>query len=117
MKRMLLLAPGLVLIFASVAFAQEAQSPPTATAPQVQGTPSCPQFIDADGDGICDSRPARAGQKRGRGNGPGDGTGNQGVGPKDGTGYGAVGGNRRGPGTGNCTGPCQPGRGGRRGRR
>jgi hypothetical protein len=57
-------------------------------------------FVDADGDGVCDNFGTKSAMqgKHGKGKGPGNGTGNQGVGPKDGTGYGA--------GTGNGTGTC-----------
>ncbi len=63
------------------------------------------QFVDQDGDGVCDNYTARSGQKmgnahKGKGYGPGNGTGNMGQGPKDGTGYGKMGGN----GTGLCDG-------------
>jgi hypothetical protein len=81
-------------------------------APETRTQPRAAGFVDADGDGICDSYPAgvrrgpgqrngrgqangqanaqgrRAGRRGGRGLGPGDGTG-RGVGPADGTGYGA----------------------------
>jgi hypothetical protein len=59
-------------------------------------------FVDADGDGICDNFKAKSGvqAKQGKGHGPGNGMGNKGAGPKDGTGYGA------GKGTGNGTGTC-----------
>lgn len=73
------------------------------------------QFVDEDGDGICDRYQANAGARRGR-YGPGGGTGNQGVGPRDGTGYGAPTGAGRGRGVCDGTGPKGPGkrRGGRR---
>jgi hypothetical protein len=65
-------------------------------------------FVDVDGDGVCDNctaagRGQRSGQgkaakpRKGRGgNGPADGSGNQGVRPRDGSGY--------GPGSGSCDG-------------
>jgi hypothetical protein len=63
------------------------------------------QFIDQDGDGVCDNFGTKTGQKMGnsqraKGYGPADGTGNMGQGPKDGTGYGKAAGN----GTGVCDG-------------
>jgi hypothetical protein len=105
------LAATLGLVASSGARAEETPAP----GPAKQGTVG-PNFVDNDGDGICDRYAARGGQARsgrghGRGgNGPGDGTGNRGVGPKDGSGNGP------GPGTGcDGTGPKGPGRrGGRR---
>jgi hypothetical protein len=97
MNRSLIITAAILLTFAGLTAAQ--QTSPTPAAPPTQGqTGVGPNFVDADGDGICDRCPSRAGQKRGRGNGPGDGTGNRGVGPRDGTGY--------GPGTSTCTGVC-----------
>jgi len=63
------------------------------------------QFVDQDGDGVCDNFGTKSGQKmgnnsKGKGYGPGNGSGNMGQGPKDGTGYGNKGGN----GTGVCDG-------------
>jgi hypothetical protein len=50
-------------------------------------------FVDKNKDGICDNCGQRVGMKsqfrKGKGYGPGDGTGNFGLRPKDGTGYGA----------------------------
>jgi hypothetical protein len=72
-------------------------------------------FVDADGDGVCDNAGTKAGMqnKHGKGKGPGDGTGNKGVGPKDGTGYGA--GKGTGTGTGTCDGTGPKGyRGGKK---
>lgn len=116
MKRSVITALGLVLLFASLAAAQQAQPNPQAPG-QTQARVG-PNFVDADGDGICDLQGTRAGQKRGRGYGPGDGTGHQGAGPKDGTGYGAMSGAGKGQCTGNCTGtgPQGQGRGYRGGR-
>ena len=117
MKRTIITALGLIVFSASLAFAQ--QAPPSApVAGQAQARVG-PNFVDADGDGICDLQGSRAGQKRGRGYGPGDGTGNKGAGPLDGTGYGAMsGGKSAGAGTGICdgTGPHGQGRGSRGGR-
>lgn len=107
MKRTLLSTLGLLLLGASIALAQQAPAPGGPPAGQQVG----PNFVDADGDGICDNYQTRraGGQKAGKGRGPGNGTGNNGVGPRDGTGYGA------GNGTGTCTGTCNgtgQGRGG-----
>lgn len=67
---------------------------------QTRGTnPSSPNFVDKDGDGICDTYQAggqHQAKGKGRGKGPGNGTGNQGVGPRDGSGYRAT----------TCTGTC-----------
>jgi hypothetical protein len=65
------------------------------------------QFVDQNGDGVCDNFGTKTGQHmgnsaQGKGYGPGNGTGNMGVGPKDGTGYGAKTGTCNG--TGVCTG-------------
>ena len=77
-------------------------------------------FVDQDGDGVCDNFGTNAGQRlgtnpRGKGYGPGDGTGNMGQGPKDGTGYG----NKAGlaTGTGTCDGSGPKGVQGRRGKK
>ncbi len=99
MKRMILTSLGLLLLGTSVALAQQPPAPTTPPAGQSVG----PNFVDANGDGICDNLQARQGAGRQgvrRGRGPGDGTGNNGIGPKDGTGYGA------GRGAGVCTGTC-----------
>jgi hypothetical protein len=94
MKRSLLAIAGLVA-FLGIAAIADAQSPPT----QPRGPVATgPNFVDANGDGLCDQCPAgkqpggqrgKAGAGRGAGNGPQDGTGNQGVGPRDGTGFGS----------------------------
>ncbi len=77
-----------------------------------QGKPQVPVqnrqgVIDANGDGICDITGQKIGTgaanaqgqqaKRGKQNGPGDGTGNLGTRPQDGTGYGSLSGKRTGP--------------------
>lgn len=71
-------------------------------------------FVDQDGDGICDNLGTRSGQNagfqnrlngmKGKGYGPGDGTGYHGNGPKDGTGFGP------GAGSANCDGTGPKGR-------
>ena len=113
MKR-ILFALALILAVTTFASAQSAPAPGSA-----QGAPTTvgANFVDANGDGICDLYQAgrngsQRGQRAGKGYGPGNGTGNMGAGPKDGTGY--------GPGTGVCTGTCTgtgTGQAMRRGRR
>lgn len=116
MKRTLIAAACLVLVSAPFAVAQQAP-PPAGSTPTQTGVG--PNFVDADGDGICDLQGTRAGQRRGRGMGPGDGTGHQGNGPRDGSGFGAMNGGGQGRNcTGTCTGQGPQGRGmGRRGAR
>lgn len=89
-------ASALVLLTgAANAFAQVVS---TALPPGPQG------IVDANGDGFCDITgrqlgigPQDAQGQRGiRGNGPGDGAGNQGTRPKDGTGFGSQSGKRTG---------------------
>jgi hypothetical protein len=116
MKRIAIFAAalGAVMVMAGAASAQTTNPP--ASTPTTVG----PNFVDADGDGICDNctgTPRGQGQGQGRkagkgkgGYGPGNGTGNQGVGPRDGSGYGP------GAGSGNCTGTGPKGRGRRGGR-
>jgi hypothetical protein len=117
MKRLTILATalGAVMVMAGAASAQTTNPAPS-NPPATVG----PNFVDADGDGICDNC-AGTGQGRGQGQkarrgrggyGPGDGTGNQGMGPRDGSGYGP------GGASGNCTGTGPAGRSrGRRGGR
>lgn len=118
MKRIVI---GAVVLGAALLLtgAAEAQSTDPAGPPANTGR----NFVDADGDGVCDNctgtprgqgRQGRQGQRARQGGkgqrGPGDGTGNHGVGPRDGSGYG------RGAGSGSCngTGPRGQGRGRRR---
>jgi hypothetical protein len=97
MKRVLVITMGLVLVFAAISSAQPAPQNPT---PTTVG----PNFVDNNGDGICDLYQQRGGQRAGRGGyGPRDGSGSQGVGPRDGTGYGP--GPSAGGGTCDGTGP------------
>lgn len=116
MRRLLELGVALaaVLFIASNSEAQTNQ--PQTPTPAKQATVG-PNFVDNDGDGICDryasrhANQARCGQGYGRGRyGRGDGTGNKGVGPQDGSGYGP------GPGA-SCDGTGPKGRGRRAGRR
>ncbi|HSK08564.1 MAG TPA: hypothetical protein VK911_03245 [Vicinamibacterales bacterium] len=118
MKQTLILSLGALFVLASLATVAEAQTPPP-------GNPTTPavgvNFIDANGDGICDNfqngnrmGPGQGqgkGMRKGKGYGPGDGTGTSGIGPRDGTGFGKTAG--AGAGTGVCdgTGPKGQGRG------
>ncbi len=103
MKRMLISTLGVLLLGASIAAAQTPA--PGGTPPPGQRVG--PNFVDANGDGICDNYQTRQGngQKAGKRNGPGNGAGNNGIGPRDGTGYGAR--NGGGACTGTCTGTGQ----------
>jgi hypothetical protein len=114
MKRITILAVGFLTVAAIAASAQ------TPTTPQPQArTAMGANFVDANGDGICDlyQSGARQGQAQGKGKGygRGNGTGTH-VGPQDGTGFGAPAGAGTGAGTGICdgTGPKGKGRGPRR---
>lgn len=97
MTRILILVLALVV---GLGAAASAQTPAPTAPPGPAGTRVGPNFVDADGDGICDLYQQRAasGQRMGRGYGPGNGTGNRGMGPRDGTGYGP------GGASGNCDG-------------
>jgi len=96
-----------ILVFAAGSAAAQA-------VPQgAPGTGIGPNFVDVNGDGICDNfqSGARAGKMQGRGGyGPADGTGNKGVGPRDGSGFGA----KAGGGVCDGTGPKGAKRGPRR---
>ncbi len=114
MKRVLILGLGALLVSAAVASAQSAPPPPGRAQTRASAGAN---FVDANGDGICDNvaTGARGANGQGQGKayrgGKGDGTH---VGPKDGTGFGAPSG--AGTGTGICdgTGPKGRGRGARR---
>ncbi|MCX5761837.1 MAG: hypothetical protein NTW72_10115 [Gemmatimonadetes bacterium] len=85
MKRVLFVAVGLVLAMAGTASAQ-------ATVVRGQGRaqtapPARAAFVDANGDGVCDT--FQSGTPQGKAYGRGRGTGTH-VGPQDGTGYGAA---------------------------
>lgn len=107
MKRIINATLALTLIVAlGFLFNNEAAAQTKTPAPGQKGI----NFVDKDGDGVCDNLGTNAGQKmgngsRGKGFGPGSGSGNKGQGPKDGTGFGARAGN--GTATGVCdeTGP------------
>jgi|WetSurMetagenome_2_1015567.scaffolds.fasta_scaffold131083_3 hypothetical protein len=104
MKRIINTAIALALVsalsFAQTATKEQVKASVKADAPVVTKAQRGANFIDADGDGVCDNFVTKSGMqgKHGKGKGPSNGTGNQGVGPKNGTGYGA--------GTGNGTGTC-----------
>ena len=123
-----LFVAGLVLAGASavaIGSVGAADETPTDTTATVVGQ----NFVDADGDGVCDNctgttrgqgrgqggqtgQQARQGQRGQGGQGPGDGSGRQGMGPRDGSGRG------KGPGAGcDGTGPKGSRRGGRGGGR
>jgi hypothetical protein len=116
MRPLTMIGAGLAAVFV-IAGSSPAQADQPAPTPAKQATVR-PNFVDDDGDGICDrcgSRQAAQARRRGGsgrcGCGPGDGSGNQGVGPRDGSG--------RGPGAagGNCDGTGPKGRGRGAGRR
>jgi hypothetical protein len=113
MKRVMILTLGAMLAWAATGRAQD--DPPPANPKAPAQSQVGPNFVDNDGDGICDRyqgrSQARSGRSARRGHGPGDGTGNRGVGPRDGSGYGP------GAGTGNCDGTGPKGQGRRGGRR
>jgi hypothetical protein len=121
MKRTLILGIGALLVIASMASPAEAQSP---TPQNPAGTAIGANFVDLNGDGICDNfqSGARMGNGQGNGKGQGQGKGRRlGDGthpaPKDGTGFGAPAGAGAGGGTGQCDGTGPKGRGARTGRR
>jgi hypothetical protein len=120
MKRLVTLAAALAVTFALAGATRTQAADDQAGSQPTRQAAVKPNFVDNDGDGICDNctgtgQGARVGARQGRGgHGPGDGTGNQGVGPQDGSGYGA----RSGAGTCDGTGPKgQARRAGRRGGR
>ena len=106
MKRTLILALGILAVSASAAFAQTPTTPQQPPA----GTAVGANFVDANGDGICDQ--FQAGTRQGQGGGQAQ-RGKR-LGPQDGSGFGAPAG--AGTGTGICdgTGPKGKGRGPRR---
>jgi hypothetical protein len=114
MKRNTIVAVALVagIGLVEAARAQTPKATPAATAPAAVR----PNFVDANGDGVCDNcsaTPQARGRRAGRtgsGFGPGDGTGNQGLRPRDGSGYGQ----RQGRGSCPGNGHAGRGRGGRR---
>jgi hypothetical protein len=115
MKRALILGLGALLVTAAVASAQGRPAAPPTTG-QGTGQAVGANFVDANGDGICDNFQAGrrgAGQGQGMGYGRGKGNGTH-VGPQDGTGFGKAAG--AGTGTGICdgTGPKGKGRGPRK---
>ena len=105
MKRTWILAIGILVLSASAAFAQA----PTTPQPPSGATVGA-NFVDANGDGICDL--FQSGNRQGQGGGKAQ-RGKR-LGPQDGSGYGAPAG--AGTGTGICdgTGPKGQGKGRRR---
>jgi hypothetical protein len=114
MKRAVIFALGALIVTAALAAAQGKP----AAAPKAGGqTTAGANFVDANGDGICDNfqNGTRGANGQGQGKGCGRGKGNgRHVGSQDGTGVGAPAG--AGTGTGICdgTGPKGKGRGPRR---
>jgi hypothetical protein len=116
MKRALILGLGALVATATIV---AAQGKPVTTPKATGQAAVCANFIDANGDGVCDNfqngtRGANGqGQGQGKGYGRGKGNGTH-VGPQDGRGFGAPAG--AGAGTGICdgTGPKGKGRGPRR---
>ena len=102
MKRLALLTSVLFLavLFTSNSFAQTTPAGPG------KGPGTKVNWVDADGDGICDNvGTSNQGVNRsGKGYGKKDGTGNP-VRPQDGTGFGKKGGNATGTGIHDGTGP------------
>jgi hypothetical protein len=114
MKRAVILGLGALLVTASIVSAQN----PPAQAPRAAGNTTIgANFVDTNGDGICDNfqagkrGPSGQGQEMGKGYGRGQGSGTR-VGPQDGTGFGARAG--AGTGTGICDGTGPKGRGPRK---
>jgi len=107
MKRIINAALALALVGAlGVMFTHDAVAQQKGTGTGKRGT----QFVDQNGDGVCDNFGTQSGQKmgngsKGKGYGPDDGTGNMGQGPKDGTGHGAKMGTCTGTGVCDGTGP------------
>jgi len=114
MKRALILGLGVLIVTAAIA---AAQGKPVA-APQTSGQATVgANFVDANGDGICDNfqNGTRGANGKGQGicRGRGKGNGTHG-GPQDGTGVGAPAGAGTGAGVCDGTGPKGKGRGPRR---
>ena len=105
MKRTLALAIGILVLSAAAA---SAQAPTTSQPPS--GARVGANFVDTNGDGICDL--FQSGNRQGQGGGKAQ-RGKR-LGPQDGSGYGAPAG--AGTGTGVCdgTGPKGKGRGPRK---
>lgn len=117
MKRIIQIATALAVVsalgFAQTATKEQTKTTGKADTENVTKAQHGANFVDADGDGVCDNFKTRSGMqgRHGKGKGPGNGTGNMGMGPKDGTGYGAG----KGNGTGMCDGTGPKGnRGGKK---
>jgi hypothetical protein len=106
-----------VSLLTSTVFAQvenNIQTRNMVKAQTLQSTTPGPNWVDADGDGICDNvGTGNQGKGAGKGYGLKDGSGSQ-VRPQDGTGYGK--GNGAGNGTGVCDGTGSKGSAKRSGR-
>jgi len=106
MKTYIFVVIGLVAIIATIGLVTASNGPGNGTCDQQS-------FVDENGDGICDNwvdgdgindnclkegtgNQYRYGRQQGKGYGPGDGTGHNGIGPRNGMGY--------GPGNGDCKG-------------
>jgi hypothetical protein len=100
MKRTLVLAIGILVLSAA---AMSAQSPTTPQPPA--GTTVGANFVDANGDGVCDN--FQSGNRQGQGAGKAQ-RGKR-LGPQDGSGFGAPAG--AGTGTGICDGSGPKGKG------
>lgn len=104
MKRILLMSAGFVVLFTALAAAQT----PTTPGPQPPAGKGA-NFVDANGDGICDRFESGTAGQQGRRQGPRDGTGQQlrrGGGQGRGPGAGAGTGQKMGPGPGAGTATC-----------
>lgn len=107
MKRLINATLALTLVAAlGILFSNDAAAQTKTPAPGQRGI----NFVDQDGDGVCDNLGTNVGQRlgngmRGKGFGPGNGTGNKGQGPKDGTGFGARATNAAATGVCDGTGP------------
>jgi hypothetical protein len=109
MKRIIITAIALTVVGA-IGFAQSTakEQVKTKAMDQTQTVTKAQRganFVDADGDGVCDNFGTKTGMQSKQGKGARNGKGNMGVGPKDGTGYGAGKGNCTGTGTCDGTGP------------
>ena len=105
MKRTWILALGILVLSASAAFAQA----PTTPQPPSGATVGA-NFVDANGDGVCDL--FQSGSRQGQGAGKAQ-RGKR-LGPQDGTGFGAPAGAGTGTGICECSGSKGKGRGPRR---
>ncbi len=105
MKRTWILALGILVLAASAAFAQAPTTPQPPSGARVGAN-----FVDANGDGICDT--FQSGNRQGQGGG--QARRGKRLGPQDGSGYGAPAGAGTGAGVCDGTGPKGKGRGPRK---